>query len=166
MKFSHNDQATAPLAISAFVVLSEAMRHAVPLGRGSRMHFSDRSYRTLAPRPDDNRVIEDLRLSHPNLRGVVAFLSDFSASAGKFSSVQRRRYRHLSFARPSTPLKTLPVRGWCDQPPRGDRVNNGSLATSTKLKGRTTARCCCLLHRAGETFRRGPNSQKQWYSSM
>ena len=55
--FLHNDQPTASLAVWTYIVPSEAMQHAVLLGRDRWMRFSECSYRTLLPRPSDNRVL-------------------------------------------------------------------------------------------------------------
>ena len=60
------------------------MQHAVLLGRESWIRFSERSYRTLPPRPSDNHVFGDLALSHQKSSGTVAFVSDFSAPTGGY----------------------------------------------------------------------------------
>ena len=60
--FLHNDQPTASPAVWTYIVPSEAMQHAVLLGRDSWMRFSERSYRTLTPRPSDNRILGILTL--------------------------------------------------------------------------------------------------------
>ena len=38
------------------------------------MRFNDRSYRTLAPRPEDNRILGELTLSLPGQVGATAFV--------------------------------------------------------------------------------------------
>ena len=38
------------------------MQHDVLLGRDSWVRFNDRSYRTLAPRPENNRALGELML--------------------------------------------------------------------------------------------------------
>ena len=80
----HNNQPTASLAVWTYILPSEAMQHAVLLGRDSWMRFSERSYRTLPPRPSDNRVLGNLTLSHQHSSGAVAFASDFSAPTGGY----------------------------------------------------------------------------------
>ena len=70
--FLHNDQPTASPAVWTYIVPSEAMQHAVLLGRDSWMRFSERSYRTFPPRPSDNRVLGNLTLSHQHSSGAVA----------------------------------------------------------------------------------------------
>ena len=55
------------------------MQHDVLLGRDSWMRFNDRSYRTLDPRPGNNRVLGELTLSLPGLHGATAFAADSSA---------------------------------------------------------------------------------------
>ena len=82
VQFLHNDQPTASLAVWTYIILSEAMQHAVLLGRDSWMRFSERSYRTLPPRPSDNHVLSNLTLWHQHSGAAVAFTSDFSASRG------------------------------------------------------------------------------------
>ena len=77
IQFLHEDKPTASLAVWAYIVPSEAMQHDVLLGRDSWMRFSERSYRTLTPRPGDNRVFGELTLSHQNPPGAEAFVSDF-----------------------------------------------------------------------------------------
>ena len=54
------------------------MQHDVLLGRDSWMRFNDRSYRTLDPRPGNNRVLGELTLSLPGLLGATAFVPDSS----------------------------------------------------------------------------------------
>ena len=56
VQFFEDDQPTASLAVWEYVVPAEAMQHNVLLGRDSWMRFNDRSYRTLSPRPEDNRI--------------------------------------------------------------------------------------------------------------
>ena len=58
------------------------MQHAVLLGRDSWMRFSDRAYRTLPPRPSDNRVLGNVTLSRQHSSGTVDFASDFSVPTG------------------------------------------------------------------------------------
>ena len=48
------------------------------------MRFSEGSYRTLPPRPSDNRVLGNLTLSHQYSSGAVAFASDFSTPTGGY----------------------------------------------------------------------------------
>ena len=60
------------------------MQHAVLLGRDSWMRFNTRSYRTLAPRPHDNRVFGELTLSHHAKTGVTAYAIDPIAEGGGF----------------------------------------------------------------------------------
>ena len=50
------------------------MQHDVLLGRDSWMRFKDRSYRTLAPRPENNQVLGKLTLSLSGLHGATAFV--------------------------------------------------------------------------------------------
>ena len=66
------------------VVPPEAIQYAVLLCRDSWMRFSERSYRTLPPRPSDNRVLGDLALSRHNSDGAVALVADFSAPTGGY----------------------------------------------------------------------------------
>ena len=82
VQFLHNNQPPASLAVWTYIVPSEAMQHAVLLGRDSWMRFSERSYRTLPPRPSDNHVLSNLTLWHQHSGAAVAFTSDFSASRG------------------------------------------------------------------------------------
>ena len=82
--FLHNDQPASSPEVWTYIVPSEAMQHAVLLGRDSWMRFSERSYRTLPPRPSDNRVLGNLTLSHQHSSGAVAFASDFSAPTGGY----------------------------------------------------------------------------------
>ena len=46
------------------------------------MWFSERAYRTLPPRPSDNRVLGNLTLSRQHSSGTVDFASDFSVPTG------------------------------------------------------------------------------------
>ena len=84
VQFLHNDQPTASPAVWTYIIPSEAMQHAVLLGRGSWMGFNERSYRTLPPRPSDNRVLVNLTLSHQHSSGAVAFASVFSDPTGGY----------------------------------------------------------------------------------
>lgn len=59
------------------------MEHAVLLGRDSWTHFSDRSYRTLAPGPGDNRVSGDTTLSHTKKHGLAVVVSYTLDPAGR-----------------------------------------------------------------------------------
>ena len=61
------------------------MQHAVLLGRDSWMRFNTRSYRALLPRPVDNRVLSELKLSHHAITGVAAFADDHAASDCAFT---------------------------------------------------------------------------------
>ena len=85
------------------------MQHAVLLGRDSWMRFSERSYRTLPPRPSDNRVLGDLTLSHQNSGGAVAFVSDFSAPTGGYHLLDAGD-RGISFTRDHQPVQVFLVR--------------------------------------------------------
>ena len=60
------------------------MQHDVLLGRDSWMRFQDRSYRTLAPCPINNRVLGELMLSLPGLQDATAFVPDYSAHPESF----------------------------------------------------------------------------------
>ena len=60
------------------------MQHDVLLGRNSWMRLIDRSYRTLAPRPEDNRILGELTLSLPGLHGATAFIPDSSTHPESF----------------------------------------------------------------------------------
>ena len=60
---------------------SHATRRA---SRDSWMRFNDRSYRTLAPRPEDNRILGELTLSLPGLHGATAFVPDSSTHPASF----------------------------------------------------------------------------------
>ena len=82
IQYLHNDQPTTSRAVWTYIVPSEAMQHAVLLGRDIWMRFRERSYRTLPPRPSDNRVLGDLALSQQNSSGTVDFGSDFWARTG------------------------------------------------------------------------------------
>ena len=84
VQFLHEDEPTASLAVWAYIVPPEAMQHDVLLGRDSWMRFGERSYRTLPPRPRDNRVFGELTLSHQTSTGAAALVSDFSAPAGGY----------------------------------------------------------------------------------
>ena len=48
------------------------------------MRFNDRSYRTLPPRPGNNRVLGELTLSLPGLHGATAVVADSSARHESF----------------------------------------------------------------------------------
>ena len=52
------------------------MQHDVLLGRASWMRLNDGSYRTLAPRPETNRVLGELTTSLSRLHGATAFVPD------------------------------------------------------------------------------------------
>ena len=54
------------------------MRHDVLLGR-DWVRFNDHSYRMLAPRPGNNRVLGESMLSLPGPHGATAFVPDSSA---------------------------------------------------------------------------------------
>ena len=60
---------------------SHATRRA---SRDSWMRFNYRSYRTLAPRPEDNRILGELTLSLPGLHGATAFVPDSSTHPASF----------------------------------------------------------------------------------
>ena len=60
------------------------MKHDVLFGRDTWMRFNDRSYRTLAPRPGDNRIFGELTLSLPGLHGATAFVPDSSTQPESF----------------------------------------------------------------------------------
>ena len=66
---------TASLVVWAYVVPSEVMQHAVLLEHGSWMPSNGRSYRTLAPPLEDNRVMRNLTLSQQGLDGAVALVA-------------------------------------------------------------------------------------------
>ena len=78
----HNHQPTASLAVWTYIVPPEAMKHALLCGCDSRIRFRERSYRTLPPRPSDNRVLGNLTLSHQHSSGAIDFASDCSAPTG------------------------------------------------------------------------------------
>lgn len=65
-----------------YVVPSEAMEHAMLLGCDSSTRFGDRSYRTLAPAPGDNRVSGEITLSHTEQHGAALLVSHSSDPAG------------------------------------------------------------------------------------
>ena len=67
-----------------YVVLAEAMQHDVLLGRDSWMRFNNRPYRTLAPRPEYNRILGELTLSLQGLHDATAFVPDSSTHPENF----------------------------------------------------------------------------------
>ena len=77
VQFFHDDRPTASLAVRAYVVPAEAMQHDVLFDIW--MRFNDHSYRTLPPRPGNDRVLGELTLSLPGLHGATAFVPDSSA---------------------------------------------------------------------------------------
>lgn len=79
----HNDQLIASLAIWAYVVPSDAMRHAVFLGHNSRVSFTQHSYSVLPPRLPGNHILGDLNLSHTNPSGASAIVKD-ALTTGNF----------------------------------------------------------------------------------
>ena len=60
------------------------MQHDVLPGSDNWMRFNDRSYRTLAPHPENNRVWGELTLSPPRLHGATAFVLDSSTHPESF----------------------------------------------------------------------------------
>ena len=82
--FFHGDRPTASLAVWAYVVSAEAMQLDVLLERDSWMRFNDRSYRTLPPRPGNNRVWGELMLSLSGSHVTTAFVLDSSAHHKNF----------------------------------------------------------------------------------
>ena len=60
------------------------MQHAVLLGRGSWMHFYNRCYRSLPPRPSDHLIVSELELSDHALAGVWGYAIDPVTSDGGF----------------------------------------------------------------------------------
>ena len=68
----------------ACVVPPSTMQHAVLLGRESWMRFNTRSYRALPPRPLDNRVLDELTLSHHTTAGLAVYAVDPAPSNGAF----------------------------------------------------------------------------------
>ena len=60
------------------------MQHDVLLGRDSWMGFNDRSYRSLAPLPEYNRVLGELTLSLSGLHGATGFVPDSSTHPESF----------------------------------------------------------------------------------
>ena len=55
------------------------------LGRDSWMRFNTRSYRTLLPRPHDNRVFGELTFPHQATTGVSAYAIDPTGTDGGFN---------------------------------------------------------------------------------
>ena len=84
VQFFQVDQPTASLAVWAYIVPAEVKKYVVILGRDSWMRFNDRSCRTLAPRPSNNRVLGELKMSLPRLHGATAFVPDSSAHHDSF----------------------------------------------------------------------------------
>ena len=60
------------------------MQHAVLLGRDSWVRLSSRSYRSLPPRPSDQRVFGELELVHHASKGMSVYAIDPDASGGGF----------------------------------------------------------------------------------
>ena len=60
------------------------MQHAVLLGHESWMSFNSRSYRSLPPRPSDQRVFGGLELVHNAPTGMFMYAIDPAASGGGF----------------------------------------------------------------------------------
>ena len=59
-------------------------QHAVLLGRHSWMHFNNRTYRSLPPRPSDHWIFGELELSHHAPAGVRGYAVNAVASGGGF----------------------------------------------------------------------------------
>ena len=66
------------------MVPPSVMQHAVPLTRDSWMRFDSRSYRSLPPRPPDQRVFGEVGLIHHAPTGMPAYAVDPAASGGGF----------------------------------------------------------------------------------
>ena len=60
------------------------MKHDVLLGRDSWTRFNDRSYRTLALRPEDNWILGELTVLLPAIHGATAFVPDSSTHPERF----------------------------------------------------------------------------------
>ena len=60
------------------------MQHAVLLGRDRWMRSNNRSYRSLDPRPSDNRIFGELELSDHAPAGVRTYAMNPVASGGGF----------------------------------------------------------------------------------
>ena len=84
IRFFQDDQPTAPLAVWAYLVQAEALQHDVLLEHDSWIRSNDRSYRTLAPRPGNNRVWGALTLSLSGQHGATAFVPDLSTHRQSF----------------------------------------------------------------------------------
>ena len=124
---------TARLAVFALFVPFGAIQYAVLLGRDSWTHFIDRFYRTLAPRPDDNRVLGNLTLLHSRLLGAVAFVFEYLSPAGRVHHLHAEGARiSLASDRTST-SKSLPIRVWRGLRAVAGRASLVSIATSPKL---------------------------------
>ena len=82
------------------------MQHAVLLGRDSWMRFNTRSYRALLPRPVDNRVLSELKLSHHAITGVAAFADDHAASDCAFTFAMMTLQMDQGYGRGGTPVFT------------------------------------------------------------
>ena len=61
------------------------MQHDTLLGRDSWMRLNGRFYRTLAPRPGNDRVLGELTLLPPGLHGVTAFVPDSPTHPERFN---------------------------------------------------------------------------------
>ena len=83
VQFFH-DHPTTSLAVWAYVVSAEAMEYDVLLGRDNWMRFNDRSYRMLAPRSGNTRVLGKRTLSLRGLHDATAFVLDSSTHPESF----------------------------------------------------------------------------------
>ena len=84
VQFFLEEELTCSLTVWACVVPPSTMQHAVLLGRESWMRFNTRSNRALPPRPLDNRVLNELTLSHYTTAGLAAYAVDPAPSNGDF----------------------------------------------------------------------------------
>ena len=82
--FFRADESTCSLAVWACVVAPSVMQQAVLLGRDNWMRFSNRSCRSLPPRPSDHRMFGELELSHHALAGVQGYAVNPGDSGGGF----------------------------------------------------------------------------------
>ena len=82
VQFFRADEPTCSLAVWTCVVPPSVMQHAVRLGRHSWMHFNNRTYRSLPPRPSGHRIFGELELSHHAPAGVPVYAVNAVASGG------------------------------------------------------------------------------------
>ena len=82
--FFRAEEPSCSFAVWACEVPTAVMQHAVLLGRGSWMHFYNRCYRSLPPRPSDHLIVSELELSDHALAGVWGYAIDPVTSDGGF----------------------------------------------------------------------------------